>query len=173
MSKYLKTSSPTVISAYREMMASAIAMREEARKLCSQFDATPVIGQCVSRYTFHGMRLNNYDSREDKHLWTKPDHNMGFVSRPKSRLTGFAPALKELRGRIEKAQGDMPSAVSKDDLYEALGTNWGTLLLYGGIAAFDGGDHIYICSPIDLDDCEEITASEYEATEQKSKEKTA
>lgn len=170
MSKYLKTNSPAVISAYREMMASAIAMREKARKLCSQFDATPVISQCVSRYTFHGMRLNNYDAREDKHLWTKPDHNKGFVSRPRGRLTGFSPELKELKARIERAQGDMLTSVTKDQLYEALGTNWGTLLLYGGIAAFEGGDHIYICSAVNLDGCEEITASEYQAAEQASRE---
>lgn len=123
MSKYLKTSSPAAISAYREMMTSAIAMREEARNLCNQFDAIPVIGQCVSRYTYHGMRLNNYDNRDDRHLWTKPDHNRGFVSRPKSRLTGFAPDLRELKARIENSQGDMATSVSKDELYEALGTN--------------------------------------------------
>ena len=95
--RYYKTARPELLGAYRDLMAAVYAMRDKAREVCSQFDAEPVIGQCVSRYTYYGMKLNNYSDRGDAHLWTKPDKNYGLLSRPRARLAGFAPDIKALK----------------------------------------------------------------------------
>lgn len=126
--RYYKTARPELLGAYRDLMAAVYAMRDNAREVCSQFDAAPVIGQCVNRYTYYGMKLNNYIGREDAHLWTKPDKNLGFLSRPRARLSGFAPDVKALKERFTQAHGDMETSVSKHSFHELLGTDWGQSL---------------------------------------------
>lgn len=169
--KYYKTSNPNVIAAYRDMMAAAHDLRDRARACAAQFDAAPVIGQDVHGYRFFGMKLNNYASREDRHLWTKPDPNYGHLSSVRSRLTGHGAELKALKARVEQAW-PQPSTVSKDALYQALGTDWGPLLI-GGIGITEHNGTLYLTTGITLTGCTEITGTEYQQAERDAREQAA
>ncbi|WMC11712.1 hypothetical protein PU634_04935 [Oceanimonas pelagia] len=169
--KYYKTSEPAVIAAYQKMMADAHDLRDRAQACCNEFDAMPVIGQCAREYRYHGMRLNGFDVREDRHLWTRPDPNYGGLSKVRSRLTGHSAELKELRARV-KQHWPEPDTVSKDGLYQALGTNWGNILLCG-IAITEYNGTLYLATSATLTGCTEITGSEYQQAEREEREKAA
>lgn len=172
--KYYKSSSVQVLKALRELSTATSSMHTEATKVCSKFDARPVISRCIQGLTFRGMHLSNYGSREDSHLWTKPDNRFWFLSRPRSRLAGFNEELKALKLEVSEAMSGAVRWVSKDDFYQSVGTGWEDLIFYGRLTAFEHEGIAYLKSVKALKNCIEITGAEYQQAEkQKQREQPA
>ncbi|WP_346351023.1 hypothetical protein N2M06_13450 [Oceanimonas sp. AH20CE76] len=167
--KYYKTKEPAVIAAYQQMMADTQDLLERATVFCAEFDAEPVIGQDVNGYRFYGLRFNNYGKREDKHLWTKPNPREGLLSSVRSRAPGYAAELRALKAKVEQ-HWPQPSTVSKDGLYKSLGTNWGSMLVCGGIGITEHNETLYLATQAKIHNCIEITGTEYEQAQRDAKE---
>lgn len=160
--KYYRTSSPEVLTAYKEMIVAAKNMRAELEKSCSAFNAEPVIMQSVDSYKFIGMRLKNYSTRRDAHLWTKPDLKAGFSSRPRSRVTGYSKEIKDLKLKFVDSTKSIKS-VSKEQFYKSIGTNWGDIL-FCGLEVTEREGALFLKTAAELQNCIEITGTEYLAS---------
>ena len=160
--KYYRTSNPEVLTAYKEMIDAAKNMRAELEKACGAFNAEPVIRPSLGPHSFWGMRLKNYCSRKDTHLWTKPDSKAGFSSRPRSRVTGYSKEFKDVKLKFTEATKSIGS-VSKEPFYRSIGGNWGDFLFYG-LAVTECEGVLFLKTAAELQNCIEITGTEYLAS---------
>lgn len=133
------------------------------------FDGVAVYATSADSRRFAGIRLKDYESRADKHLWTKPTKQNGYVSSVRSKPLSQAHKAEHeaLQQRYLKNKPEL-SQVSFDMLYKDLGTNWGELL-FTGISFFSHNDDLYISTKASLKNCTEILGSEYSAAEAESR----
>lgn len=160
MSISYKTTDQAVLAALAEFQAKRDALSEQARIIGAVFDGKPIFSCSVGDVSFAGLVLNNYQSREDKALWTTPDRDTK-VSRPRAaRVAGVTKeeqaALRDLYMRM------LPATATFDAVWEAMGVNWGNLLFGGGYHLFELNGVLYFQSSAPVGEVmTEILGSEF------------
>lgn len=144
MSISYKTNDHAVLSALAAFVTKRDQLAEQARLIGATFDGKPIFSNSVGDVSFAGLVLNNYQSREDKALWTTPDRDTK-VSRPRmSRATG---TTKEQRQELRQRYTSMlPETVCFNQVWEAMGVSWGNLLFGGGYHLFELNGWLYFQS---------------------------
>lgn len=129
------------------------------------FNGVAVYATSADCRRFAGIRLTDFESRADKHLWTKPTKQNGYVSFVRSKAPSAAHKAEHeaLQLRYSKNKPEL-TQVSFDSLYKDLGTDWG-ILLFVGISFFSHNGDLYISTKSRLQNCTEILASEYDAAD--------
>lgn len=160
MSISYKTNDPAVLAALAAFVTKRDQLAEQARIIGATFDGKPIFSNSVGDVSFAGLVLNNYQSREDKALWTTPDRDTK-VSRPRAvRVAGVAKeaqaALRDLYMRM------LPATATFDAVWEAMGVNWGNLLFGGGYHLFELNGVLYFQSSAPVGEVmTEILGSEF------------
>lgn len=144
MSVSYKTNDPAVLSALAAFTTKRDQLAEQARLIGATFDGKPIFSNSVGDVSFAGLVLNNYQSREDKALWTTPDRDTK-VSRPRAaRVAGVTKesqaALRDLYMRM------LPATVGFDEVWKAMSVDWGNLLFGGGYHLFELNGWLYFQS---------------------------
>lgn len=168
MKKYYKATGEAV-NAWNKYQQQAEALKQRFSEFAKHFDAKPVFDKGVESMRFYGLKLNEYETRGDADLWTKPNKNNGFTSNLRSRITGKenAARLKALKDKYRKLWPD-EACVSLEPLYKSIGCDWGTFL-FSGLQLFACDDAVYLATSLNLTvGVEEITGSEYQTAKTKS-----
>jgi hypothetical protein len=152
-------------AAYVTVQQQTKDMIAAAKRFAALFDGTPVFATDFHGRNFKGIKLNNFEERPDKHLWTKPIKQWGFISSPRGKAL-IAADKTELEALNNRYMQHTPAIreVSFDPLFQELGTDWGNLL-FCGISFFDHEGILYISTKAELKNCTEILASEYAAAD--------
>ena len=159
---YWKFTNAEALAAWEKTRADEAQMRKEAAELTSLIGGKPVFKSDITRSTFYGV---NFDAAPylAKELWTVPTGSTGYASWPKARPPK---GLKEEHAAVKKLWSDNypKTKVDNDELYEAIGLDWGMLVLCG-LTLFRHGDAIYIqtsATPKDGFGAVEIVGSEFD-----------
>lgn len=163
--RYYRADTEAVRRAWSAYRTECEAVTSEARAFASLFDgATPVFASGAHGRRFHGLAFNPPMPTD---VWTHPDNTAGNVQRPRSRIT--APASIGRADRVaamREAAALYANAPSRravlDPVFDAIGTDWGTMLLCGyKIVERDGAIFIRTTTTLGAP-CVEVTCSEYE-----------
>lgn len=149
-------------NAWNEYINQSKVMISELEKFASHFDAKPVIGFSYSCHTYHGLALNNYESREDRDLWTIPrkQNKMASTVRSSIKNKNKKEELKTLQDKYNQLKPNL-FKVNSDDLLIAVGTDWGQILFFG-ISWHMVNNILYVETSIKLNkNMQEILGSEY------------
>lgn len=147
MSVSYKTSDPAALAAFAEFTAKRDALAEQARLIGATFDGKPIFSNSLGDVSFAGLVLNNYQSREDKALWTAPDRQIR-VSRPRAgRVTS---ETKEAQAALRELYISMlPATVRFEPVWDAMGVSWGNLLFSGyRLFELDGAIYFQSSAPV-------------------------
>ena len=164
--RYYKTNAGSEANAaYEVVKQQTETLKQQAQSFAELFDGSPVLVTSITGRKFKGIQLNNFNSRPDNHLWTKPVERNHSVSYPRGKALKAADKA-ELEALKKRYWPNKPqkTEVSFDPLFSALGSNWGTLLCCG-ISFFEHDSALYITTKAELTDCTEILASEYSAAD--------
>jgi hypothetical protein len=167
---YFKNTNPEALAAWDAQEQAKIKLHKESDEFAEKFDGEKLISSSTDCHCFYGIRLNNWDVRSDRILWTYPERRTG-VSVPRSALKKqpewtkeqfieFRRQLKELKKRYNTAS--YPSLVALEPFWQAIGTT-GNALLFFGIHVFKYDGAIYIKTDLKLERGAEILGSEYDA----------
>lgn len=162
MKKYYKSNNSVVPAAYAQLKADLADMKFQCDAFAEAFDAKANYSYGVNGHRLYGFALNNYDTREDIPLWTKPDSKRGNTSRIRASIktTALKGPLKELKARYDSLKPGV-TEVSYDPLFESMGISWGDVLI-SGIEHIPFNGVVYVCTKCNLSkNVIEITASEY------------
>lgn len=169
--RYYRISYPEALAAWDAYEQASDAVDDSCKAFAAQHPgASPVYSFSVHGQAFHGLR---FDPPKVSPLWTVAQSKDGMVQRPRSALPksfkGDRPAaLQELKALKDAWAAAVPTRgrggfASRDVLWAALGTDWGSLL-FNGITWHRQGDAIYVATPAKLDPrAVEITGSEFDA----------
>jgi len=167
MEKYYKSNNCVVPATYAQLESDLADMKYQCDAFAKAFDAKAAYCYGVNGHRLYGFALNNYDTREDVPLWTKPVPKQANTSRIRSsvKMVALKGPLKELKARYDRLQPAV-TKVSYDPLYESMGISWGDVLISGlSHVLFNGV--IYISTRCKLtQNVIEITASEYQQAEE-------
>lgn len=184
--KYYKTCALEVMSAYAEMQAATKVLTDNCKTFADKFDAVNVMQTSMTGRNFGGLCLNNYATRDDKHLWTTPNRNN--ISWPRANISvktykqslPFNLTPEEVKQKVKQAKLDLKELESKykkervgmdrvdfDKFFASFGTDWANLM-FGGLQWFDHDNTLYLATKNTLP-LTEILGSEYEAAESKVK----
>lgn len=155
--------------------AKALAEYEQAKKaygklfeqLTNHFNATAIFHFSNHGMTFYGISFNDYESVQDKELWTKPDHKSKGACRIRSsvRGKGNAQKLKALKETYDSLLPKNAEPPSRYPFYDSIGTNWGDIL-FSGLKWFVHEGSVYIATGLKLTkNVTEITGSEFSDAE--------
>lgn len=160
MSNSYKTTDQAVLEALAEFQAKRDALAEQARIIGAVFDGKPIFSCSVGDFSFAGLVLNNYQTREDKALWTVPDRDTR-VSRPiAARVAGVTKEAQEVLR--EQYISMLPATATFYAVWEAMGVNWGNLLFCGGYHLFELNGVLYFQSSAPVGEVmTEILGSEF------------
>lgn len=171
---YYKSTTDAPAKAHAELFANREALFQSVKALEEQFDGKAVYGFDVFRIQFHGLALNNVETRDDSALWTKPDKSYGNTSRIRSSIRGkeLSSQLRALKDKYSSLLPDV-TRISLDELWSSIGTNAGDLF-FAGIKWHELDGVIYVHTRAKLgEDMVEILASEYEQAKQTADEREA
>ena len=86
--KYFKSINQEPVQAWNDYHSNGAALKASMVEFASNFDAKALFLFRDDGHHFYGLCLNNYNERSDTHLWTKPNSQNGYTSRPRSRMAG-------------------------------------------------------------------------------------
>ncbi|NGZ17536.1 hypothetical protein G6Z94_09285 [Vibrio aestuarianus] len=167
MKKYFKSTNEVVLSTWNSYHQQCEALKKSFNEFAHHFDAEAVFTYQVTGHEFYALVLNNYESRADADLWTKPLSREANTSRVRSSIKGKdnAQRLRELKAKYKELKPSQ-TKIPLDDMYEAIGTHWGDIA-FTGIQWFEFDGAIYIASSLNLSkNVEEITGSEFQTAKQ-------
>lgn len=159
MTMCFKTSDPVALAALAEFQVKRDQLVQQARIIGAVFDGKPIFSNSLGDVSFAGLVLNNYQSREDKALWTAPDRDTR-VSRPRAaRVTG---TTKEEQAALRELYSSMlPATARFEPVWDAMGVSWGNLL-FSGYRLFELDGTIYFQSSVPVGEVmTEIMGSEF------------
>lgn len=167
MKKFYKSNHADVYAAWTDYRNKTNTLKAEFTEFANNFDAKPVFSYSVNGHKFANLMLNNYGTRPDGSLWTRPKPALGNTSHIKARVQGKE-SMAELRQLKAKFKELKPacSEVSLDELYQTLGISWSDVV-FTGIEwfAFDGD--VYISTSLSItQNVDEITAHEFSIAKQ-------
>ena len=185
--KYYKTCTLEVMSAYAEMQAATKVLTDNCKVFANKFDAVNIMKTSMTGRNFGGLYLNNYATRDDKHLWTTPNRNNISWPRANINVKTYKESLRfksltpeEVKQKVKQAKLDLKELESKykkervgmdcvdfDKFFASFGTDWANLM-FGGLQWFDYGNTLYLVTKNTLP-LIEILGSEYELAESKVK----
>lgn len=166
--KYYKTNNANILLTHDEFNTKCTELRKQAIEWATLFNAEPVYQNTAEHLLLYGIRLNNFDSRNDTQYWTNPSPD-SKCSRPRTRLKLnhqlFKDELAELTTKYFNMRPKIDK-ISREDFLKSMGTSWGNLL-FSGFAYFPLNGCIYIATGANLTNCTEILGSEYELAKNK------
>lgn len=128
MTRYYKTDNPAVLAINAQIETAKQALLEQSRKVGEVFNARPIYCYSIESIGFGGLALYDYQTREDRDFWTKPNRENGR-SVPR---TGKVKGKGQEQADLLKKYGEMtPKKVDFLPLFEAMGVSWGNLLFSG------------------------------------------
>ncbi|ENM5750401.1 hypothetical protein V4V53_002148 [Vibrio mimicus] len=170
---YKSTSNEPVnaLASYRQQKESYARLFDP---LTSHFNAKAIFTYSNHGVSFYSIAFNDYESLEDKDLWTKPDLKSAYACRVRSSVNGKENA-KRLKALKEKYNSLIPKDAESPSLhpfYDSIGTNWGELV-FSGMKWFEHDGAVYIATSLKLTkNVIEITGSEFSTAELASKQKS-
>ena len=149
--------SELAVKALEEYELNLSELYAKVKPLKDEFGGRAVFSHSATCVSFSGLSF----FRAPSELWTKPQSRNGNTCRPRASVTGKEnkAALRLLTDRYKSISGF--DRVTKDCIYDAIGTNWGDVM-FGGISMFKHDGFLYIKTGVKLNDsCAEILGSEY------------
>jgi hypothetical protein len=162
-----KTNDPKVIAAARQYQADSEAVQQLGEAFAARYpNAKPLFYSDVAGRCFHGLKFT--PALTDP-LWTKPLPARGGIQTPRTAPAKGSKGV-ERRQQIEQLaelnnsyREHMPQfKADREALWEALGTDWGSVL-FGGFQSFEQDGVFYFKTAIpEREGWVEILASEYD-----------
>jgi hypothetical protein len=163
MTKFYKSAHEDVFNAYKSYKSLLETVKEDLDKFAGIFDGKAVLSYDLHGHRFAGLNLNDFISRADRELWTKPVSHKGNISRPRASVKN-KDIRKDLKDLKDKFNSNIPEVTKADlePLLTSIGTDWGNLVFSGfGLHEKDGV--IYVVTGAELNkSMVEILGSEYE-----------
>lgn len=170
--RFYKITNPTVIEAYRAVIANIKEMREAFEGVAEQFNAEPLFTISGGRVSFHDFELKNPNERSDLEAWCKPDRHGARRIRKNLSKKWNEPAqnthtrYQELVAPLEEKFKD---GVRKNNFLGVLGVSH-DMMTFGGYKALTGNleEGVFLLAihfDIDCEGVEKITSDEFEAAE--------
>lgn len=164
--KYYKSTDPALLALCVQMKAEREELIRLSKEFAAQFDAKPVFQSSLHAVSLGGIKLNNYETRTDTAIWTKP-HKESGISRPRAGIS------KSMIDQLNKLHEDFNKPfeaikpVSYEPLWSMIGTDWGNLMFGGGMKHFfdEDGKVAYFATGLTLTNCTEILGTEFESAE--------
>lgn len=136
MTSYYKTDNPAVLAVNAQVETARQALLEQSRKVGEEFNGRPIYSYSIESVGFGGLALNNYQEREDRDFWTKPDREKGLSVPRAGKVKGRS---QEQADFLKKYSEMKPKTVDFLPLFEAMGINWGNLFFSGYTMFFVDG----------------------------------
>ncbi|HGE6046412.1 TPA: hypothetical protein ACGGS3_000626 [Vibrio cholerae] len=171
---YYKSTSDEPVNAlasYREQKESYARLFDP---LTNHFNAKAIFTYSHHGVSFYSIAFNDYESLEDKDLWTKPDFRSACACRVRSSVKGKdnSQRLKALKEKYDSLIPKDAESPSLHPFYDSIGTNWGDLV-FSGMKWFEYDGAVYIATSLKLTkNVIEITGSEFSTAELESKQKS-
>lgn len=170
--RYYRADTPAIRSAWAAYQDACAAVVAEATTFAARFaGAKPVFATGHHGRRFHGL---TFDPPMSTDIWTHPDRKGGNVQSPRARIADKearknSDRVEALRGVSATYANHKPTRTANiDSVFEALGTDWGTLLFCGySIVERDGA--LFVRTLADLGaPCVEVTGSEFQQAARKA-----
>lgn len=160
MSAFYKTNHPDVMAAVTTMQAENKALHAAGAAFGEAFGGKPFY---LRDHNVHFGGLV-FTPRKDRMFWTVPGKHDEQAPRAKPRPGATAPQREEHNTLRAKWLAEWTKLrVSADAMYEAIGTDWGSLL-FSGIGYAERNGWLYVTTKASLNDrMTEILGSEYRA----------
>ena len=162
---FFKTNEPKAIQALTDFFQKKHELHVAADKFAAAFDAKAVITMGLNDVTYAGFIFNKPD-QVNTGVWTKPLPARHRISNLRSK-----PTKKEFKAEWEEASEKLKALrdelfpngerISKDAIYESLGTDWGNVA-FAGLGCFLHDGYVYVKTGLSKLNAQEILGSEYE-----------
>jgi hypothetical protein len=165
--RYYRASTPETRAAWAEYAQQNVGIVAEAKAFAARFDgATPVYRSAGTSRGFYGLK---FEPKMPTDIWTIPSESNGYTQAPRARISaktsvGKAERVAELRRVQAIYAAHRPTSSTRIiPVFDALGTDWGTLLLCGYQLVERNGT-IYLATAAEIGSpCEEIAGSAFDA----------
>ena len=152
---------------YYDFIQQRIELLDKCKEFCDLFNAEDVIyEQSASDISFGGLA---FSPEKDRKFWTIPTRNDPFQNPRASLKKACKQDRLEHKALLKKWNDNRPKVcVSKDKLYESIGTNWGNLMFSsGGFSLFRHNSFIYVKTSVSLNEhMTEILGSEFKSAKE-------
>jgi hypothetical protein len=170
---FFKTNKLEAINAVTEFFQSKTDLHKASDKFAKAFEAKAVVTTSINRVSYAGFVFNN-PGKVNTGVWTKPQPSFHRISnlRVKPLKKEFSEEWKAESEKFKKLWDECfpnGNAISKNQIYESVGTDWGNVAFAGfGCFLFDG--YVYINTGLSNLEATEILGSEYSEALAKYKE---
>lgn len=159
---YYKTKSNEVMQHHRTFIEEKRSLHAQAKAFAEIFGGEPLFSQTPFQFSFFGL---TFHERKDVKFWTQPDQHK--VQRPRLSLTKASAEDKAILKDLNcKFNQEFPTKkVLATDLYKSIDTDEMNVAI-NGMCYFKFNDALYFQTPLKLNECEEILASEFFANKE-------
>lgn len=165
---FYKTSTKTALDAWDNEIRQRAELKEKALEFAKKFGGKPVFYGDATVFHFHGLSFDAAPLIGHSSLWTLSRSQNGYTRAPRGKTCIPRERREEHRQLLDAWDDGRPTErISRDPYWEALGLEWGMLILCG-ITHYRVGDVIYFktnATPSPDSGVIEITESEFKAAE--------